>query len=157
MQRVTISLDEGLAQAFDDLTREAGYRSRSEAVRDLVRKAVDDRRLETTGSADCVANLSYVYDHRTRGLAARLAELTNANHDLVVSTLQVPLDHEASFASMILHGPSSAVRALAEGLGAERGVRFAKLNLVSVHPNDRHRGGHHHEHDGHEHLSPHPG
>jgi CopG family nickel-responsive transcriptional regulator len=35
MQRLTISLDETLARAFDDLGREQGYQSRSEAVRDL--------------------------------------------------------------------------------------------------------------------------
>jgi CopG family nickel-responsive transcriptional regulator len=157
MQRVTISLDEALAGAFDELTKDAGYQSRSEAVRDLVRKAVEARRLESAGATSCVANLSYIYDHRTRGLAGRLTELGNDNHDLVVSTTQVPLDHETSFASTILQGPSPAVRALAEGIGAERGVRFAKLNLVSVDPNDHHHGRHDHQHDGHAHLSPHPG
>ena len=35
MQRVTISLDDDLAQAFDRLIEERGYSNRSEAVRDL--------------------------------------------------------------------------------------------------------------------------
>ena len=72
MQRVTISLDEGLARDFDELSREKGYQSRSEAVRDLVRSAVDERRADHTVVGHCVANLSYVYDHHVRALAERL-------------------------------------------------------------------------------------
>ena len=139
MHRVTISLDETLAGDFDRLFKETGYQNRSEAVRDLVRKAVEARRLESETATDCVANLSYIYDHRTRGLAGRLTEIGNANHHLLVSTLQVPLDHETSFASSILKGRTPEVRALAEGISTERGVRFAKLNLISVDPNDHHR------------------
>ena len=37
MQRVTISIDEALGEAFDQLIAEQGYQSRSEAMRDLVR------------------------------------------------------------------------------------------------------------------------
>jgi CopG family nickel-responsive transcriptional regulator len=157
MHRVTISLDETLAVEFDQLAKETGYQSRSEAVRDLVRKAVENHRHEAEGAAACVANLSYIYDHRTRGLAGRLTEIGNANHDLFISTLQVPLDHETSFASAILHGRTPEVRALAEGISAERGVRFAKLNLISVDPNDHHSDRHDHHHDGNDHLTPYPG
>ena len=45
MQRVTVSLDEAETAAFDAIVAEQGYASRSEAVRDLVRRAVDARRL----------------------------------------------------------------------------------------------------------------
>jgi CopG family nickel-responsive transcriptional regulator len=157
MHRVTISLDETLAVEFDQLVKDTGYQSRSEAVRDLVRKAVESRRHEAEGTTDCVANLSYIYDHRTRGLAGRLTEIGNANHNLLVSTLQVPLDHESSFTSTILTGRTPEVRTLAEGIAAERGVRFAKLNLISVNPNDHHSDRHDHQHNDHDHLTPHYG
>jgi CopG family transcriptional regulator, nickel-responsive regulator len=54
MQRVTISLDETLAEAFDGLIAGQGYESRSEAMRDLVRKAIAERRDAAT-DGDCVA------------------------------------------------------------------------------------------------------
>jgi CopG family nickel-responsive transcriptional regulator len=38
MDRFTISLDENLATAFDALIKERGYSTRSEAVRDILRK-----------------------------------------------------------------------------------------------------------------------
>jgi CopG family nickel-responsive transcriptional regulator len=157
MQRVTISIDESLADTFDELVSETGYQNRSEAVRDLVRQAVEGRRLETAPGAYCVASLSYVYDYRTRDIANRLAQIAHDNHDLVVSTTQFPLDHETCFASTILKGSTSAVRALADRIRAERGVRFGDINLISVDPNDSHPGEGGHQHHGHAHLSPHRG
>ncbi len=157
MQRVTISLDEDLADAFDDLAKQQGYQNRSEAVRDLVRQAVETSRLETVGGVGCVANLSYIYDFRTRDIASRLSQIAHDNHDLVVSTVQVPLDHATCFASTIFKGRDTAVRALADAIRAERGVRFGKVNVISVEPNDHHENPADHHHHGHVHLTPHSG
>ena len=49
MQRVTFSLDEDIATDFDDIVKAQGYQSRSEAVRDLIRREVDSRRLQQSG------------------------------------------------------------------------------------------------------------
>lgn len=135
MQRVTISLEEDVAAAFDVLLQEQGYQSRSEAVRDLIRREVDSRRLQQAGDHLCVANLSYVYDHHVRSLAGRLVALQHDHHEIVVSTTHVHLDHDNCLESTILKGPTDAVRSLADGIQAERGVRFAALNLVGMpHP-----------------------
>ena len=154
MQRLTISLDETLAHSFDHLVSEQGYRSRSEAVRDLVRQAVESRRLAKVVDANCVANLSYVYNHHTRALAERLISIQHEHHDLVISTTHVHLDHDDCLESAILKGPVLAVRALADRIQAERGVRFGSINIISVTPNDHHHGEDHHTHGGHHHLTP---
>lgn len=155
MQRVTVSLDEETASQFDQLTKEQGYQSRSEAVRDLIRHAIEARRLESGAGTNCVANLSYIYNHRTRALAQRLLDMQHEHHDLVVSTTHVILDHASSFETMILEGPTKKVRALTDTIVAERGVRFGVVNLVSVDPNDEHSASDDHHHDGLEHASPH--
>lgn len=132
MQRVTISIDDDLAAEFDSLSQEQGYTSRSEAMRDLVRRAVDGRRLEQVGSAPCIANLSYVYDHHTRALAQRLTEIAHDHHQVIVSTTHVHLDHATCLESAILKGPTDEVRKLANVIQAERGVRFGAINLISA-------------------------
>ena len=154
MQRVTVSLDEEVAADFDILVIEQGYQSRSEAMRDLVRQAVDARRLSSVG-AQCVANLSYIYDYRTRDVGRRLLEIQHEHHDLVAATMHVVLDHASSLESMILKGPTAAVQALSDAIRAERGVRFGTVNLISVSPNDKHEtAGHHHQHGNLKHVSP---
>ena len=153
MQRVTVSLDEELAEAFDALAAEQGYGSRSEAVRDLVRRAIAERR-EQAAEGDCVANLSYVYNHHVRALAQRLTEISHQHHDQVVATFHIHLDHDHCLESVMLKGGTAQVRALADAIRAERGVRFGHLNLIAVQPNAEHPTGEAHHHAAHEHLSP---
>lgn len=132
MERFTISLNEDLAREFDRLIGDRGYRNRSEAVRDLLRGQLEESRQARGEARHCVANLSYVYNHHERELAERLTAIAHEHHDLTVSTLHAHLDHEHCLESVILRGATLAVRAFADALMAERGVRHGKLNLVSV-------------------------
>ena len=153
MQRVTISLEETLAEAFDGLIASQGYGSRSEAVRDLVRKAIAERR-DAPVDGDCVGNLSYVYNHHVRALAQRLTEISHEHHDLVVATFHVHLDHDHCLESVMLKGRTARVRALADAIRAERGVRFGELNLIAVAPHGDHGPAAGHDHGRYEHLTP---
>ena len=131
MERITISLDEALAREFDALIARRGYRNRSEAMRDLLREHLETAR-RGTESGYCVANLSYVYNHHERDLAERLTSLQHAHHDLTVATMHAHLDHDNCLESVILRGPTASVRAFADALIAERGVRHGQVNVVSV-------------------------
>lgn len=154
MERITMSMDETLASDFDELVRDRGYASRSEAMRDLLRREIEAHRQTRDAGSHCVANLSYVYNHHERKLAERLMETQHRHHDLVVSTMHVHLDHEHCLESVVLKGPSVAVRAFADHTQAERGVRHGLLNLVSVKVSDSHYRLAPHQHPGHPHLIP---
>ena len=154
MQRVTISLDEALAGEFDRLIRARGYQNRSEGVRDLVRDAVEGWRGEQGEGDDCVASLSYVYNRRIRALPQRLSELQHQSHDLIVSTSHMVLDHDHTLETVMLRGQAALVRAFADKVCAERGVRSGAVNLVAVERNDEHDHPHAHSHGGQAHLSP---
>lgn len=132
MERFTISLDESLAREFDQLIENRGYRNRSEAVRDLLRGHLERERQAREASGHCVANLSYVYNHHERELAERLTTLQHGQHDLTASTMHVHLDHDHCLETVVLRGPTSSVRAFADAIMAERGVRHGQLNLISV-------------------------
>lgn len=154
MERITMSIDERLARDFDRWVARRGYASRSEAIRDLLRREIESERGEREQKAQCVATLSYVYHSRERQLGERLAMAQHAHHDLVVSATRVPLDHSNCLETVVLKGPASTVRAFAERTQAERGVRHGQLNLVSVEVGDAHAGAAAHHHHGHLHLMP---
>lgn len=141
MERFTISLDSELAKEFDALIAERGYSTRSEAVRDLLRAQLEAWRLAQEAAPDCVASLSYVYNHHERELAERLMAIQHAHHDLTVATMHAHLDHENCIESTILRGPTADVKRFAEALIAERGVRHGSLNLVAVEIGQRHEHG----------------
>ncbi|MFM9880198.1 MAG: nickel-responsive transcriptional regulator NikR [Burkholderiaceae bacterium] len=132
MQRFTISLEDSLAEAFDQLIAAKGYSNRSEAVRDLIRQQLGHAHLQAQSSTWCVANLSYVYDHHDLTVTSRVMDLQHQQHDVVISTLHTHLDHDHCLESVVLRGPTAVVQALSEQLMALRGVRHGSLNLVPL-------------------------
>jgi CopG family nickel-responsive transcriptional regulator len=155
MERITMSIEEDLARAFDELIAARGYTSRSEAMRDLLRREIEARRHVTESPKSlCIASFSYVYNHHVRDLAERINAAQHDRHDMVVSTMHVHLDHEHCLESVILKGPTAAVRSFAGATQAQRGVRHAQVNLVTVDTGDAHPGLAGHQHHGHLHLIP---
>jgi CopG family transcriptional regulator, nickel-responsive regulator len=142
MDRFTISLDDTLAASFDKMIARQGYANRSEAVRDLIRARLQQE--PPAGKAaqgECVASLSYVYNHHERELAERLATLQHGRHDLIVSSMHVHLDHDNCLESVVLQGSVAAVQEFGARLTAEAGVRHGQLNLVRVEAAGRHAHG----------------
>ena len=129
MQRITISIEEDLAEALDALVRAQGYANRSEAVRDLFREALAKRRGEDERTS-CVGVLSYIYDHDRRDLARTLTHAHHDHHDHSLSTLHLHLDPQACLEVSVLKGTVAEVRAIADRISAERGVRFGQLRLL---------------------------
>ncbi len=154
MERITMSIDETLAREFDALIARRGYASRSEAMRDLLRRELETQRGGGDGDDYCVANLSYVYNHHQRDLTERLTEAQHAHHDLVVASTHVHLDHDNCLETVILKGRTESVRAFAQRIEAERGVRHGQLNVIGVRTDDRHHGFKARPHAGHLHFIP---
>jgi CopG family nickel-responsive transcriptional regulator len=132
MQRVTISIDDELAGMFDRLVKQKGYENRSEAVRDLVRKALGEDQLQKGKSKHCVGTLSYVYDHHERQLASRLTGMQHDHHDVTVATMHAHLDHANCLETVILRGPTVAVVDFAQDVMAQTGVRHGNFHPIPI-------------------------
>lgn len=147
MTRVTISLDADLTRDFDALLRTKGYSSRSEAMRDVLRAHLRLRSQHGNGAGQCIATLSYVYNHHERDLGERLKRLQHDHHDLTVASMHAHLDHQECIETLILQGRIDAVQRFADALSAERGVRHGQLNLIPVQAGASHsHGGKAHRH-----------
>ena len=138
MERFTISLDDKLAHEFDALIAERGYATRSEAVRDLLRSEIERTRLRQTPQGECIACLSYVFNHHELDLGERITALQHDHHELTVSTMHAHLDHDHCLETVILKGDAGAVQQFADVLCAERGVHHGKVNLISVDSHEPH-------------------
>lgn len=130
-QRVTITLDDETGAALDEFMTRRGYANRSEAVRDLLHGGLA-RAAEEAGDppGECVAVVSFVYDHEERELGRRLMNAQHAHHAIGVATLHAHLDAHHCVEVALLRGQAKAVRPFAEALIAERGVRLGRLNLM---------------------------
>lgn len=132
MQRLTMSLANDLADAFDTLVRQRGYENRSEAFRDLLRAELQAARLASQPDGPCVGTLTYVYDHHQRQLALRLTDLQHDHHGLTISTTHAHLDHDHCIEVVILRGASHEVQAFADAVLAQPGVSHGYLHLVPL-------------------------
>ena len=132
MRRISISIENDLADKFDELLVQQGYQNRSEAFRDLMRRDLNVKQDEIGGAKYCAASLSYVYNHHERQLASRLTALQHEHHDVILATTHAHLDHDNCLETVILKGSTAAVTQFAQSLIAEKGVRHGKLNLVPV-------------------------
>ena len=132
MQRLTISLDDDLAKAFDGLIQQRGYANRSEAIRDLLRRELGEQDLESGAATQCVAVLSYVFDHHERQLSSRLTGMQHDHHELAVATMHAHISHEDCIETVILRGSTTQVSEFAQSVIAETGVRHGHVQLIPV-------------------------
>jgi CopG family transcriptional regulator, nickel-responsive regulator len=114
MQRVTITIDDDLVAEIDAFMAGRGYANRSEAIRDLARAGLSQSSFEAADrrDRDCVATLSYVYDHAERQLPKRLTRDFHAHHGLAQATLHVHLDQDSCLEVTVLKGRSAKVKAV---------------------------------------------
>ena len=93
--RFGVSAEEELIVDFDRLSADKGYGNRSEALRDLMRDALVQSRLEKfPDTADVLGSLTLVYDHHARELLDRMGEIQHERHGLVLSVLHVHVSHD---------------------------------------------------------------
>jgi len=132
MQRITITFDDELVTALDDVIASSGYQNRSEAIRDLTRAGIAQVQERTNDAQAGVAALVYVYDHRDRELPKRLTRSSHEHHDLSIATMHVHLDHDSCMEVAVLRGAMQDVRHFARQVVSERGVRHGQLVTVPV-------------------------
>lgn len=129
--RFTVSLDEELLAKFDELCDERSYQTRSEAVRDLIRNTLVSKEWDDS-DREIAGTLSMVYDHHTSDLTQKLVEIQHEDHELILSTLHVHLDHHNCLEVLVLKGPGKRVKALGSKLISTKGVKHGKLSLTTT-------------------------
>lgn len=127
LTRFGVSLDEELLEPFDALCAVKGYSNRSEAIRDLIRKAlVAEEWQQADGQG--AGTLTLVYDHHKNDLARRLTQMQHDEHDIIIATMHVHLDHHNCLEVLILKGEAARVRALADKLISCKGVKHGTFS-----------------------------
>jgi CopG family transcriptional regulator, nickel-responsive regulator len=129
--RFGVSLNSDLLDKFDELCEEKSYSNRSEAIRDLIRGVLVEKQWEST-DLETAAVLSLVYDHHVSDLAQRLIEIQHDEHEAILTSVHVHLDHHNCLEVLILKGPGGAVKRLADRLISTKGVKHGKLTLTTT-------------------------
>jgi len=133
--RIGVSLEPELLEAFDRQVDRIGYKSRSEALRDLVRDALVTERRKA--DEEVIGSLTVLYDHdEVKG-----EDFTSIQHGAqhaedigITATLHVHVDHANCLEVIILRGRAGALEAFSDRMLALKGIKHGQLTVTAVPP-----------------------
>lgn len=128
--RFSVSMEEGLVQAFDALCADKGYTCRSEAIRDLIRKSLVEQEWEA--GQEVAGVITLLYNHHRPGLTEELIHLQHHADGCVLSTTHVHLDEANCLECIAVRGDASTVSTLADQLTSRKGVKHGALSATST-------------------------
>lgn len=126
VERCSVSLEPELLDAFDAFLEQRGYKTRSEAIRDLIRDRLVLQAWQEPDT-EVVGTLTVVYDHNASDVSHALTDLQHSHHEAVICTTHVHLNPHDCLEVTVLRGKSAEVRRLADHLLAHKGVKHGKL------------------------------
>lgn len=125
LRRFGVSMEESLLQQFDRYCQQHSYTNRSEAIRDLIRKALIEE--EWKENRETVAALTLVYDHHVPGLAEKLTDFQHHFSGQVIASLHVHLGHRACMEVIVLKSKALTIKSFADRLIALKGIKHGTL------------------------------
>jgi len=120
-----------LLRDFDALIRNQGYSSRSEAVRDLIRRRLTEVRLGQP-QTEAIAGVFVVYDHHQAHLAQKLIKLQHSHLLKTISSMHVHLGHHDCLEIILLRGKVGEITKLSDRIVSLKGVKSGRVNLIAV-------------------------
>jgi len=111
--RFGVSIEPDLLKKFDKKIKKHGYKNRSEAIRDMVRK---DLIKEDTSDPESISigTLTMIYDHHTE----------------ILSTTHIHVDHHNCLEVLVLKGKTKNIKKLADNIKALKGIKHGELVIT---------------------------
>jgi CopG family nickel-responsive transcriptional regulator len=126
LKRFGVSIPADLVDTFDRLIEGKGYRTRSEAIRDLMRDALVESEWESN-AGEVVGTVTIVYNHEVREISRVLTQLQHQYPDAIVCMTHVHMDEHNCMEVLVVRGAAAEVQAIADKLISTRGVKHGKL------------------------------
>ena len=128
--RFGVSIDRDLLENYDLLISERGYATRSEALRDLIREALIQQKVEMQADTRALGSLTLVYDHHARNLVQEMGEIQHDFHENILSVMHLHVSHDDCMEIIALSGVVSKIVEFANRLLILKGIKNGKLFLT---------------------------
>lgn len=128
--RFGVSIEQDLLENYDRLIAERGYATRSEALRDLIREALIQQKIEMNSETQALGSLTLVYDHHASNLLQEMTQIQHNFHELILSVMHLHVNHNDCLEVIALRGVVAEIVALANGLLSLKGIKNGKLFIT---------------------------
>jgi CopG family nickel-responsive transcriptional regulator len=127
--RFGISLEKHLIDAFDRHIKAQNYKNRSEAIRDLIREELVQKKWTEGGTV--AGAIVMTYDHHKRELVSKMLDMQHNFQGIIISTQHVHLDHHHCLEIIAVRGNAREVERLSTNLKSFVGVKNLNLSISS--------------------------
>ncbi|MGD0027553.1 MAG: nickel-responsive transcriptional regulator NikR [Candidatus Bathyarchaeia archaeon] len=127
---ISLSIPDELRNELDRILGEEWYASRSEVVRQALRKYISEYKELENMKGNIVATITALYEKRDKN-----EELTQLQHefgDVMTTYLHTHLTEKSCLEVMVVKGPSKRLKDMIDGLKANRHVTQLKFSVMSV-------------------------
>ena len=129
VDRIGVSLEGRLLEDFDRLVRTEGFPSRSEALRELIRRSLVRQRWQAGGKV--VGTITFVYRHDVGLVTHRILHRQHDFLSTIRATAHTHLNEETCLEVLIVQGDAERVQKLADRLRTTKGVLFAETVVAA--------------------------
>jgi len=125
LTRFSVSLPKSLLEEFDARIETTGHKTRSEALRYLIRGFIAESCWE--GDTESVyGTITITYDHHSHDTAQELTALQHDFGHIIICSTHVHVDHNHCFEVIMLRGASKDVKGFVEALSGLKSVYSTK-------------------------------
>ncbi len=129
--RFSVSAEAELLEKFDGIIGKMDYKSRSEAIRDLIRERLVSEEWKEE-EKETVGILGLVYGHEIRELTETLNRIQHQYIETIISSAHIHLNHHNCLEVIILKGKSVLIKKIADELLSTRNVKHGKLIMTTT-------------------------
>lgn len=131
VSRISVSLPETLLTELDRMVEQRGFESRSQMIAELISEELAEHK-QDLGQDIMAGTINLVYDHSTPGLQQQLSELQHRYINEVISSLNVNLIDAQTLCVVLVQGPASKLKMIADKMISCRGVISGKLLMSTA-------------------------
>lgn len=127
LKRFGVSIEKQLLQKFDSYIKSRGYRNRSEALRDLIRKELVNNQWLAKKEKEAAGAVIIVYNHHQKELVDNIIDIQHDYKRIIISSQHIHLDHDFCLEIIVVRGRISDLFELENKLKVVKGIKHAQL------------------------------
>ncbi|OGI09035.1 MAG: nickel-responsive regulator [Candidatus Margulisbacteria bacterium GWF2_35_9] len=126
LTRFGVSIPENLISKYDQLISNKGYKSRSEAFRDIIRNELAEQHQGDDKNIS-FGTLTIIYDHHHSNVSEMLMNVQHDFFSSIISNTHLHVDHHNCLEVLILKDTNRKIREIADRIISIKGVKYGKL------------------------------
>jgi len=135
MSVVSISLSGELLDKLDLFVKEAGYSSRSEVIRQVVREALTDYALTRTQKGWAMATATVIFSREERNVNPRLTDLRHEFDDLISGNMHLHMGGNYCVEIFIAEGNAEKILEFLTRVRSIKNIQQVRYTIIPLEEN----------------------